>query len=408
MNLPSCSLPFFVLSVVVGCADSTGASAPNFNSAGSGTGTVAGDAGTASNAGSTSVAGAGSSGSGSISTAGGGGASGGGATGGGATGGSANAAGAAGAGVGGAAGSVGGGGSPAIDPSTPGDEKADLVPKTGLRFGAYVDGGQLAPREALLERKLAIRHRFFAWTDNWIDDDLKTDVAAKRIPMATWEPRTASLADITAGQFDAMAHERAQAAKAVGKPIFLRFAHEMNGDWYPWGGAKNGNDASGPQKYVAAWRHLHDLFVADGATNVVWVWCPNIGGSPNADWNQPSAYYPGDAYVDWVGVDGYNWGTSQSWSKWTAFNDILGSVYASYAAMGKPMMVAETGSVEGGGDKAAWVVALGQTLKTFPAVKAFVYFDTYDELNKTDWKIDSSMSARDAFVALVKDPYFNP
>jgi beta-mannanase len=276
-------------------------------------------------------------------------------------------------------------------------------------FGAYVDGGQIVPRETLLGRKIPIHHRFYAWTDNWIDDNLSEDVAAGRTPMATWQPTTGALTDITGGKYDTMAHTYAQAAKAVGKPIFLRWGHEMNGDWYPWGGAKNGNDATAPQKYVAAWKHLHDLFVADGATNVLWIWCPNIGGAPNAAWNQPSAYYPGDAYVDWVAVDGYNWGTSQTWSKWTAFKDILGPVYAAYVAMGKPLMIAETGSVEGGGDKAAWVNDLRANMKTsFPGVKAFVYFDTYDTINKTDWKIDSSQGALAAFIAMGKDAYFNP
>ena len=296
------------------------------------------------------------------------------------------------------------GGSAGADPGS-----SDLAPASGLLLGAYVDGGQLAAREVLLGRKLAIRHRFFAWTDNWIDADAQSDIAAGRIPMATWEPFTGTLTDIAAGQYDAMAHERAQAAKALGKPIMLRFAHEMNGNWYPWGGANNGNDATGPQKYVAAWRHLHDLFVGDGATNVLWIFCPNVDGAPHEDWNTPAAYYPGDPYVDWVAVDGYNWGTSQTWSSWTVFPDILGPVYDSYVAMGKPLMIAETGSVEGGGDKAAWVTQLRDSLKSsFPAIKAFVYFDTFDALNKTDWKFDTSPGATQAFQGMAEDPYFNP
>jgi mannan endo-1,4-beta-mannosidase len=106
---------------------------------------------------------------------------------------------------------------------------------------------------------------------------------------------------------------------------------------------------------------------------------------------------------------GYNWGDSQTWSKWTVFPDILGPVYASYAAMGKPLMIAETGSVEGGGDKAAWVTQLRDSLKTsFPAIKAFVYFDTFDALNKTDWKFDTSPAAAQAFRGMAQDPYFNP
>jgi beta-mannanase len=141
---------------------------------------------------------------------------------------------------------------------------------------------------------------------------------------------------------------------------------------------------------------------------VLWVWCPNSDSVPNVDWNQPSAYYPGDEYVDWVAVDGYNWGTSPSWGQWRSFKDILSPVYASYAAMGKPFMVAETGSTESGGDKGAWFNALQSDIKTFPAVKALVYFDTYDANLKIDFKIDSSPKSLMAFKALSKDEYFNP
>jgi beta-mannanase len=141
---------------------------------------------------------------------------------------------------------------------------------------------------------------------------------------------------------------------------------------------------------------------------VLWVWCPNSDSVPNVDWNQPSAYYPGDAYVDWVAVDGYNWGTSPSWGQWRSFKDILSPVYAFYAARGKPFMVAETGSTESGGDKGAWFNALQADIKAFPAVKALVYFDTYDANLKIDFKIDSSPKSLAAFEALSKDAYFNP
>jgi len=91
----------------------------------------------------------------------------------------------------------------------------------------------------------------------------------------------------------------------------------MNGNWYPWSGRDErrrlgwrGQDTS------AAYRHAHDLFVADGGDHVVWVWCPLVDDVPNESWNHWTNYYPGDAYVDWVGLDAYNWGTSSSCCTW--------------------------------------------------------------------------------------------
>ncbi len=120
------------------------------------------------------------------------------------------------------------------------------------------------------------------------------------VPMVTWLPTnwnggdqsSYSLAAIAGGAQDSYLRGWAQQLHAYGKPILIRFAHEMNGTWYPqWSGD--------PAAYIAAWRHIHDLFVQNGATNVQWVWAPNI-------WYQVSlatdgrAYYPGDGYVDWV------------------------------------------------------------------------------------------------------------
>src|SRR5581483_2417544 len=115
-------------------------------------------------------------------------------------------------------------------------------------------------------------------------------------------------------------------------------------------------------------------------------------------------YYPGDAYVDWVGIDGYNWGTSQSWSSWQSLADIVGPVYRDYAAK-KPIMVAETASAEAGGDKAAWIQAAASSLaRDFPAVRAFLWFEVSKE---TDWRVESSTSALAAFRTLAQSAYFS-
>ena len=107
-----------------------------------------------------------------------------------------------------------------------------------------------------------------------------------------------------------------------------------------------------------------------------------------------------------MAFDGYNWGTVQAGSSWRAFTAITGTIYAGLAAKGKPIMIPEMASAEQGGDKAAWIAAILPALKaSYPAIKAFVWFHMNKE---TDWRIDSSPQARDAFVAMTRDPYFNP
>src|SRR5205823_10852101 len=102
------------------------------------------------------------------------------------------------------------------------------------------------------------------------------------VPLVTWEPwdwqkglaqPDFALARISGGAFDDYARAWAAAAKQWGRPLYVRFAPEMNGDWRPWSERVNGNH---PGDFVAAWRHLHDLFAAAGASNVRWVWSPNV------------------------------------------------------------------------------------------------------------------------------------
>jgi beta-mannanase len=143
-----------------------------------------------------------------------------------------------------------------------------------------------------------------------------------------------------------------------------------------------------------------------GGTNALWVFCPNAASVPGDSWNVWSNYYPGDAYVDWMGLDGYNWGTTMTGSTWQSFSSIASLIYSGLAAKGKPVMIPETASAEVGGDKAAWIAAILPSLKSqFPQIKAFVWFDMNKE---TDWRVNSSAGAQQAFTALANDPYMNP
>ena len=107
------------------------------------------------------------------------------------------------------------------------------------------------------------------------------------------------------GRYDAYIREFAEAAKAWGHPFFLRFNWEMNGNWFAWSEGVNGNQ---PGEYVAAWRHVHDIFTSVGATNATWVWCPNV--DPGKEFDDLALALSGRRYVDWTCLDGYNWGTN--------------------------------------------------------------------------------------------------
>ena len=302
------------------------------------------------------------------------------------------------AGTGGSTGSGGGTGTSAL-----------LAPAQGALLGTFVGAGTITDVETTLGRKLAILHNFFGWSDNWVTR-VPGDLADGRIPLITWETWIAGvgvpLDDIINGVHDTMITTRAQAARAVGQKFFLRWGHEMNGNWYPWDGFDNGANAAATTKYIATYKHIHDIFTSVGATNVLWIFCPNVDSVPGDAWNQWANYYPGDVYVDWVGFDGYNWGTSTATGTWQSFSTIAGRIYSSLAAKGKPMMIPETASSELGGDKAAWIAAIVPALKgSFPGIKALVWFDMNKE---TDWRFDSSATATAASKTMANNPYFNP
>jgi beta-mannanase len=278
--------------------------------------------------------------------------------------------------------------------------------------------------EELIGRKWVIDNRFYDDATEFVSPRTEWDKANQVIPLITWMPygNGNPLVEIIQGVHDAAIQAEAQKAKALGVQVLMRWGHEMNGNWYPWagyingaagtdGGAEGGADdggvpSAGPAKYVAAWRHVHDIFVQEGATNVLWVWCPNDNDVPDAPWNHWTNYYPGDDYVDWVGIDAYNWGTSSSCCIWQSFTTLLtGSPYQDYSAT-KPIMLPETASAEVGGSKAAWITAMHQALKTeFSGIRAVVWFDINKE---TDWRINSSPSALSAYDSMALDPFFNP
>jgi cellulose synthase (UDP-forming) len=229
---------------------------------------------------------------------------------------------------------------------------------------------------------------------------LRAVAARGSIPEISWEPWDYSgsptgqprytLSSIIAGRHDAYIRRWATVLRRFGSPVYLRLAQEMNGNWYPWSEAVNGNR---PGQFVAAWRHVHRIFTEIGADNVRWVWSPAAGTSALA-----AGLYPGSAYVDVVGVSVFNGGSRLKWGGWRSFARIFNPTARVLAriAPGKPIQVSEVASAEAGGSKAAWISGMFADLRGYPQVKSVVW---YDLPKQADWPVTSDHAAARAFAA---------
>lgn len=261
-------------------------------------------------------------------------------------------------------------------------------------------------------KKLRIIHWFVGWGTNKDFDLAGLEAVASRgeLPMITWEPGAGvpndpawTLRDaVLSGKNDAYIESWAQGMAAYCKPVLLRFAHEMHATSYPWGLGVNGNTA---QDYVDAYRHVHDIFARYNAHNVRWVWNPNTMGTTLAATYIPTyaSLYPGNAFVDWVGLDIYNTGTDVDWGApfWRSFGEVLTEPYKALEAIApiKPVILPEIGSVETGGSKAQWITDMFSQLPAgFPGVRSVVWFDVDKEAH---WELDSSASALAAWEACI-------
>ncbi len=197
--------------------------------------------------------------------------------------------------------------------------------------------------------------------------------------------------------------------------IALRFAHEFNGIWYPWGDK--------PDALVAAWRYVHRLFETAGVNDSIdWVWCAN-----NVDvdsYNDITRYYPGADVVDWLAIDGYNFGSNYTFTRWKSFDETFSLIYVEMVKNfpGKPIMLAEVSSAEphdlpnkdkgqdgndedAGESKDAWIKDMMVRIKSsYPAIKSVIWFNTNKELN---WALNmQGNTGLNAFNEAVRDEYF--
>ena len=290
----------------------------------------------------------------------------------------------------------------------------------GCAIGAFLEDGsptslEVVSYEAAISREAAVVMWFLDFTSSFsaIPCDMLYDHGI--VPMIAWEPwiapngldMTYSLDKIVSGLHDTYIRNFALAIKSWGKPLLLRFAHEMNGNWYPWCGTNYGNSAS---TYIQAWRYVHATFEALGVNNVSWVFCPMDISYPGDAWNTASNYYPGDAYVDWVGFDTY----SMPETSYNSFDTLAAPIYASLSVYGKPIMIGEMSRDEPDPEtsengKSVWITETFNKIKgsSYQKIKLYIWFNK----NKTEgkmryWRMDNWPACRISFEAAMKDPYY--
>ena len=281
--------------------------------------------------------------------------------------------------------------SPGAAPSSslPYDMSGLLHPAGGKFFGVEAQGSpSLAPVAtfaASIGRKPDLVGQYLAWNSSFDAQAVTAAWAYGALSYIAWEPYDTTAQAIAGGQSDAYVSRFARAVRALNLPVAISFGHEMNGNWYPWGTGQTTAAA-----FVAAWRHIHNLFIQAGASNVIWVWNPNII-NPVAQVGLRS-YWPGDSYVDWVGLTGYFPASGPE-----TFASLYGPTMTEIKQFTtKPVIIAET-SVETGPAEIQAARSLVAGVKRHPGVLGLIWFD----FNKAgvDWQVESRPAVRAAVAA---------
>ena len=204
------------------------------------------------------------------------------------------------------------------------------------------------------------------------------------LPLIDLDPARQPVRAIAAGRYDSFLRSYAQQAARFTFPLAISFGHEMNGDWYPWGGRN-----TSPADFIAAWRHIHQIFSSAGASNVTWVWTVAPRGARSSSQAQ---WWPGAAYVNWVGLDAY-------YRKPTStFGLIAGSMAQVRTFTHKPVLITET-AVAPGPHAARQVTSLFVGVASHPGLIGFAWFD---QDRKERWRLESDPVALRVFRREVK------
>lgn len=210
---------------------------------------------------------------------------------------------------------------------------------------------------------------------------------------------------IADGDCDAYLHKVGKTLQKINKPFFFRFAWEMNVGSMEWSILYSG---STPQDFIDAWKRFHNILIEEGVKNAIWVFSPQIETPSTTD---IASLYPGNNYVDWVALDGYNWGTTKSWSKWQNFHTLYYDSYIKLKrlAPNKPLMIAEVNTVDIGGNQAHWYQSMlsEEIPNIFLDVDAIVFFnEDKTKIEGVRWLIDNSSDSLKQFQKSIQNPIY--
>ncbi len=246
-----------------------------------------------------------------------------------------------------------------------------LQVSNGIYHSAYPDFGgteDIVTTEAIRDfEQIAGKNIVWAYfSNNWYNDikfpaeAVQTIHKAGCVPFIRMMPRSDfyenqadpvyTMQKIIDGEFDEQLEQWAKDAANVGFPLLVEFGTEVNGDWFSWNGKYNGagetsgygdpNLPDGPERFRDAYRHIINICRQNNATNITWFFHFDADGSPDDDWNDFENYYPGDDYIDWVGISAY--GPQEKNEDYREFDDILKNVYPRIIAMtDKPLAILE-------------------------------------------------------------------
>jgi hypothetical protein len=320
-----------------------------------------------------------------------------------------------------------------------------LPPGNGqIYFGAFPDfggpednvtGGRIVDFEELAGKTIV----WACFSNNWIDgitypkDAIHTIHDQGKIPFVRLMPRSDleqyhaekiySMQNIIDGVFDDQLRAWARDAKQDNVPLLIDFAVEMNGDWFSWNGTYNGKNKmgygdkdyfDGPERYRNAYRHIIDIFRVENVKHITWFFHPDIHSIPDENWNQAKYYYPGDEYIDWLGVSIYG-SQHPGADYWETFNEILADRYQSILdiSQNKPIALLEFGVTDNhpSGKKDAWLEDAFETILDNPYLdfQAISYWhESWEEEDDifASLRIDSSAESLDTFRRYSADPRF--
>lgn len=319
-----------------------------------------------------------------------------------------------------------------------------LPPKQGVYNAAFPGFGAnesevSARRMRTFERETGKPIAWGYFSNNWFHgikfpaDAVHTIANDGVIPFIRMMPRSNwrgygtdpnySMQRLLDGTYDRDLRQWCDDARDSNVPLMVEFGTEVNGNWFPWNGKWNGADetdgygnpklADGPERFRDAYRHIVDLCNDERANNITWVFHVDVEPSPNADWNSMDAYYPGDEYVDWLGISVY--GPQKPGEQWRDFEPIMDRGYAKLAkvAAKKPIALLEFGAVQENDNerKADWIRNALKSIASgrYPRLAAISYWDSRwknGDGSVSDMRVDSSTTTQRTYRRAISSSFF--